>query len=230
MNDLSKLRRLNRLGQLACGAVLVGWTGLCQATVFSYTGTGSHTGTFSNDNDRAVISFSLPTAGSVTWQTWSFGGGINGAGSPVVSGGFTPMVWLFGNDGSSPDAHLLLTPPGSSCGAGTPDLGYCWDVSGSTNLAAGSYWIVLTQEGNGLNGTTLSAGFSKDDVAYSNYTASDFGGTGLFVLSDGSGLNRDGHWALDINQIIPVPLPATLWLLMPGLMLGRFSRTRLRAG
>jgi hypothetical protein len=225
MNDVSKLRRLNRLRQLVCGAVLVGWAGLCQAVTLSYTGT------FLNDNDKAVMPFTLTTAGSVAWQTWSFGGGVNGVGDAIAAGGFTPMIWLFGNDGSDPDAHLVLASPGGPCGAGAADgvTGYCWDVSGSTVLAAGSYWMVLTQEGNGLNGTTLSSGFSKDDAANFNYTASDFGGTGLFVLNDGSGRNRDGHWALDIlgfNVITPVPLPATLWLLIPGLMLGRFTRSR----
>lgn len=197
----------------------------------------SYTGTLSSPEIAFQTTFTLPAAGSVTFQTWGFGGGINAAGQVIPAGGFDPLIALFSGsgptanivvDGSSnplADADNLSNPPWSFVGncppAGTVAIGSnndCGDDFMQTPLPAGTYTLLLT-DANYIpqaifdNGT-LSEGFV------------DLTG-GVFQTCDpGSGacINPNGNYAVDIvsdQQILTstTPEPSTFLLLCSGLAL-----------
>ncbi len=203
----------------AAGALfprLLSTWGLVMTLGSAHAATQSYTGVFSHDDDRTLIAFTLATAANVTMQTWSFGGGINGAGESIAAGGFAPVLSLFDMN----EQLIGLAQAGAAgCGAGNPDAttGFCWDVAWNGILDAGSYRAVLTQDGNAPLGSSLSDGFQQDGQG--NYTGPAYlGVAGSFVLVDGS--QRVGHWALDLTA--PVPEPETWALLLAGLaILGR---------
>ena len=69
---------------------------LCSAGVIL-----SETGTLSSPEDTFVMALNLATAADVTLQTYGFGGGTNGAGTIIPSGGFDPFVGLFSGTGAT---------------------------------------------------------------------------------------------------------------------------------
>src|SRR5579872_5095089 len=75
-------------------------------------GSFSFTGVFTEDDDQAVFSFSVPAQEIVTMQTRSYAGGTNAAGTVIDSGGFDPVLTLFddgGNiQGSNDDGGTLV--------------------------------------------------------------------------------------------------------------------------
>lgn len=201
-------RQVGALLLISCG---VGWSG----TALPYT--FSATGRFSTDDQRAEIGFTVAAPSAVTLHTWSFGGGINGAGIGVPNGGFAPVVSLFETFGSL-DLIGLAEAGVATCRGNTDTLtSFCWDVSLTVNLVAGSYLAVLTQDDNLPFGPSFADGFIRDGQG--DFTGPAFlGGPGQFIL-----LTRDqrtGDWALDID--LPgssVPAPGTLGLFALGLIL-----------
>jgi hypothetical protein len=110
--------------------------------------------------------------------------------------------------------------------AAAPASGFCWDTGFSLMLAAGSYGLYLTQDGNLPAGSNvLTDGFSRSGRA--DYTAVEnlgLAGSGLrFVQVDGT--LRTGLWALDYTASAPldigqpVPEPSTALSLALGLLL-----------
>lgn len=169
----------------------------------------SYTGLFTGDGDVQLLSFTLPTASTVTIQTLSFAGGVNAAGTTIAPGGFSPDVWLFDPTGAllladSPESPDHAAP--SDCGlrAIDPGSGFCWDAYLNADLTAGTYSVALSQDGNVLaDGYSLAGGFTEQGV--SNYT--DVNGLGgEFYLPDGL-TERDGNWALDISGVPPIGVP-----------------------
>ena len=57
----------------------------------------SYVGTFANPGDVALINFSVAglNPATVTFQTFSYAGGTNGAGNLIASGGFDPVVTIY---------------------------------------------------------------------------------------------------------------------------------------
>ena len=121
----------------------------------------SYTGTLATPEDVFQTTFTLTSAGSVTIQTWGFGGGTNAAGTQIQSGGFDPLIALFSGPTSTivtdafgdplADADNLSNPPWSYVGncpaAGTVNIGGssdCGDVFLQASLAAGTYTLLLT--------------------------------------------------------------------------------------
>lgn len=188
--------------------------GLVLGAGSAHAATQSYSGLFSLDDERALMSFTVATPGAVTMQTWSFGGGIDGAGNAVAAGGFAPVLSLF----DATDALIGVAQAGvAGCGDGNVDSssGYCWDVSWSGVLGAGSYLAVLTQDDNSPTGPFLSDGFLRDGQG--NFTGPNFlGVAGSFILVDGA--QRDGHWALDVTTPIPEPEPWAVLLAGLGLI------------
>ncbi len=177
----------------------------------------SYTGTFTDDDQRHSLTFSLAAADTLIARTFSFGGGVNGTGAAVAAGGFAPVLSLFDAAGL-----LLQTASGSTatCGSGVgasdAATGFCWDAGFSATLSAGDYTLVLTQDGNLPWGPWLADGFSM--TGSPDYTGLVYlGQPGLrFVNADAS--QRDGHWAFDINFSSPVDEPATSLLMGAGLL------------
>lgn len=173
----------------------------------------AYSGELASDDEIVWLpAFTLSTPFSVGLQTWSFGGGVNAAATPIAAGGFAPVISLFEAEGDQ--TLLSLSQAGvAGCGAGAADAatGYCWDIGTDIALAAGSYVIALTQDDNLPLGPWRADGFLRQGAG--NFTG------GPFQLFTGD--LRDGHWALDITLPDPnlsVPLPGSLGLVLLALL------------
>lgn len=156
--------------------------------------TVSYTGTFSQDDDIAIFGFSLASNGPAMLRTWSYNGGVNGAGQVVLAGGFDPVISVydslgnlavFNDDGGSPlDSYIEMT------------------------FAAGAYTVFLTQSDNLPAGLTLGDGFSQ--AGNPSFTSSYGCTNGQFC--DFMANDRTNFWALDIVTA-ETPEPSTMLLL-----------------
>src|ERR1700736_1714831 len=63
-------------------------TGVASAGSFSFQGI------FTQDDQLEIFTFTAPTS-SFTVRTWSYAGGTNAASTPILSGGFDPIVSVF---------------------------------------------------------------------------------------------------------------------------------------
>jgi hypothetical protein len=197
----------------------------------------SYTGTFDSPQGVFQTTFTLNAPDTITFQTWSFGGGANAAGQVIPAGGFDPLIALFNGSGASAtiyvdgsgnplaDADNLVNSPWSYVGncpaAGTVAIGTnndCGDDYMQVSLAAGTYTLVLT-DANYIpaavfdNGA-LSEGFV--DLTGGAFQTCD--------STDNACITPNGNYAVDIvspdSQIAsPIPEPPTLPLLCSGLML-----------
>jgi hypothetical protein len=203
--------------------LVVSTMGCAAAADFSFTGT------FLNDTDVQLFSFTLlnPTAG-VSMRTWSYTGGTNAAGSVVPGGGFAPILNLYLADGTqlNPGTGGPCTVPatGNALTDLLPDgvTGECSDVYYPTTLSfpagiwqPGTYIVALSLNANpGLG--DLSAGFFAPNVlgipVPGNFTCqtgpTGFQGNpptlpvdGAFCDEFASGVQRNGSWALDILSV-----------------------------
>jgi MYXO-CTERM domain-containing protein len=196
--------------------------------------TASHQGAFVDDDAWASFAVAMPVAGSFSARTWHYSGGTQADGRAVAGGGFAAVLTLTDITG-----EVLYSGVGagndSVCqtwGEPLPASGYCWDTGLQMQLAAGSYLLFLSQDGNTALGINLLVdGFSRS--GQSDYTAVDHLGliaSGLrFVQVDGS--LRSGAWALDIATPMPSPVPAppTAWAMACGLGLLAARRRRPQA-
>jgi hypothetical protein len=207
----------------------------------------SYTGTLNSPESVFETTFNLAAAGSVTLQTWGFGGGTNAAGQVIAPGGFDPLLTLFSGpvgtativtDGSGnplADADNLSNAPWSyvnNPAAGEvaigPDLEFGDDFMQTPSLAAGTYTLVLSDAGYQpaaiYDGGALSEGFF--DLT---------GGVFQTCESTTNCISPSGNYAVDI--ITPrvvgtqgTPEPPPLPLLLTGLALlagfGSFNQRR----
>jgi hypothetical protein len=190
-------------------------TGLCGARVAN-SASFSFTGLFFQDDNVRLYAFTLSSPGSVTLETWSYGGGTDAAGQMVPGGGFDTDLTLFSSSGSLVD----LTFAGSGCPPGHTDLatGLCGDSLLSQSLGAGKYIVALTEYPNTANGTTLSSGFLEDGQG--NFTGPAICGTAGSFLDLGCN-QRNANFELDIvgaASATLVPEPASVVLFGFGLL------------
>jgi hypothetical protein len=146
----------NKNGLVALIALAFGGT-VAHADITSYTGT------LSSPEDTVEFVLTLAAAGTVTFQTWGFGGGTNAAGQIIPAGGFDPLIALFNgppetatiyvDSSGNPlaDADNLDNAPWSFVGkcppAGTVAIGAnndCGDDFMQLGLAAGTYTLLLS--------------------------------------------------------------------------------------
>jgi len=203
---------------------------LCLGTL-AYASDFSYEGSFVKDDEVQLFNFSIGTTSNVTLRTFSFTGGVNAHNSTILSGGFDPIVALFG--GSEPLKGFYINhnddnpsnPP-------DPVTGDSWDSYLNMSLTPGSYTVALMQYGNFYkSGTGNDAGPVFTRLGQGNYTAALEGGTaGIpFWISDNEmnpplgATQRDGHWAIDILNVqnstlgstivTPEPVSSALFLL-----------------
>jgi hypothetical protein len=182
-------------------------------------GSGCTLDTSNTDGDFAqwaavANDFTVSTTSSVEAITFSYGGGVNGAGQTIAQGGFEPYLSLFDAGGN----FLASTFLGTTCPAGANVntlSGQCFDESldGGT-LAPGSYKIAISAFENLSFAENLGSGTLAD------------GFTGLGNLNTG----EDLHYAFDVilKSTSTVPEPTVGWVLR-GTILALVVMRRIRA-
>jgi len=211
-------------GLVVClaAAVVVGVPTAARASslttlILDFTGAASDTldfsGSFSSDNDVAVILFSLAAPTTIGARTTS-----------AATGGFDPILSLFRfSDAADLSTGLLIANNDDADFANgvidsalqsSPDV----DVSPFNVLDAGLYGLVLTQSLNLSTGFLFGQGFAFDDdpIFTCGLYAADPAECGGFVASDGSARTNAFGGTVGITpleQPAPVPEPAT-WVLM----------------
>jgi len=189
-----------------CAPLLAGtisFTGdLRTDATFVGCGSGCVLGVSNSDGEyaqwaAAVQDFTIAAPSTIEAITFSYGGGLNGAGTTISEGGFEPYLSLFDASGN----FLASTFFGTVCppDASTNTLsGQCFDVvlDGGT-LAPGNYQIAISAFENLSLAENLGVGTLAD------------GFTGLGNLAQG----EDLHYAFDVILTEAVPEPQTLWLL-----------------
>lgn len=189
--------------------VLLGFAVPASASVVSFTGT------FTEDNDVQLFTFSLLTSSTVTLQTLGFGGsadnpgGTNAAGQIILPGGFESVLQIY--DAATGDAigGPILPGPDPDCSPRTPDpnrAGFCQDAYAQEFLPAGNYLLALTQNANLPNGNLSDGFYYADTVPDPNFNS---GFVGSF------GFPGSGRWAVDLLSVdsaqeVPEPAPAVL--------------------
>jgi hypothetical protein len=175
----------------------------------------SETGLLLNPEDSVLINLMLVADGSVTLQTYGFGGGTNAMGDVIPSGGFDPFVGLF--SGTGPGAAFIdgtsdiLTNYSPGCPpAGTITIGsipgQCGDVNLQfSGLAAGVYTVLMSDAAY-----LPSAAFEDSGVLGDGFV--DLTGGVFQTCDDANDCNTDtANWALDITtsgeSTAPSPVP-----------------------
>lgn len=163
-----------------------------------------------------MIDLNLVASGTVTLQTFGFGGGTNGAGASIPNGGFDPFVALFSGSGPTAvflngDSDVLSNyttgcPPAGTAAIGSIP-GQCGDVNLSfPGLTPGDYTVLLT-DGEYIPNAVFEASPGLLGDGFTDLTA------GVFqTCFDTNNCNNDtANWALDISAPAAsnVPEPAT---------------------
>jgi hypothetical protein len=190
----------------------------------SFAASISFTGTFFNDTDVQLFTFTLnaDTPG-VTLRTFSYAGGVNADGASIAPGGFDTHLSLFAANGDAMNPGLSgCSLPGNPLPA-DPITQLCADTYYPTTdsfpggiWSAGTYIVALSEDANAAVGN-LSDGFFANAVlgltSPANFTCQlpPEGGfqSGPTFPIDGAFCDnqtatdtlRNGHWALDILNV-----------------------------
>lgn len=199
MNLKGKLRL--PLAALLFGAV---GTAALQAASINQTYTGTLDSESGTPGSVVLKTLSLTSISNVTIYTTSYGGGTNLNGTVTTPGGFQPNITLYNNTGFTiANQSASFSPINNSWD------GYLTD----SNLAAGTYYVTLTDWQNQESITATTLNLTTPYLSFS--------GPGGTNFTDVQGNNRTGNYALDISATpvggSAVPEPATLSLILPGL-------------
>lgn len=199
-------------------------TAFLMSSAMAQSFTRQSQGVFLADDDTYLDSFRLDAASVLDITTLSYAGGVAYNGLAINGGGFIPVLSLFSLNG---DVLQIAQGGNAICGAGkNPDAlsGFCWDVSLSTQLAAGDYFFVLSQDGNIPGGAQYADGFTA--AGQNAYTGETYAGNPdlSFVSPDGSA--RTGYWFLQysVSAVSSVPEASTAIMLLCGLLSLSYKR------
>ncbi|NTV29409.1 MAG: PEP-CTERM sorting domain-containing protein [Candidatus Omnitrophica bacterium] len=202
----------------------------------AWASTTSYQGSFTKDDDIQTFNINIPEQSNVLFRTFSYAGGVNGAGETVARGGFDPFLSLFdgtgafidSNDDAADNAGQYVVPADAVTGKQ-------WDSYLSIVLEPGNYILALTQAENqfvGGVGDNISEGFTFSGQG--NYTPELVGVTETTpfweMYDNGQVVHRDGHWAVDVtaeSQVV-TPEPASMLLFGLGGAAMAFARRRMK--
>jgi len=190
--------------------------GPCLANTFLFQGT------FGQDDQVALFSFSASTPESLTFETFSYAGGTSGT-TVFPPGGFAPTAFIFDGLGN------VFTLTNGTCGqVGTdPDTGNCNDLFYQNTFGPGTFTLALAVDDNRPVDTTVIDGFVQDGNP--GFTCQEAGTSGSFCdLTTVLGTSRTGDWAISISgadSANQVPEPG-MFLLTAGSVVAMLLRRR----
>lgn len=156
----------------------------------------TYSGSLAADDDRFVLAFHLDADTAFSAVTTSY-----------ADGGFAPMLTLFGAAGGVQQEVGSAHVCGAGSGAQDPASRACWDAVFSTQLGAGDYTLVLTQDGNYAIGDSLADGFQQDGLAhYTSLFAYGVEDGSLCVNADAT--QRSCGWTLRVDGLDAADAPS----------------------
>src|SRR5258708_11592652 len=113
----------------------------------------SYTGNFASDDVVQTFNFIVASQGLVTFQTFGYAGGINGAGNAIAAGGFDPLVSLVNSAGD----FLAFNNDGACVQVGTDATTLnCFHAYLPLGVDARSYTLALTADNDLALGATFA--------------------------------------------------------------------------
>jgi hypothetical protein len=221
-----KTMKRNLIQSLIMASSLLMATNLANASVFSFTGSFTPDPPKFQYSDDQYQFFRFQTDGTstVTLKTVSYAGGtLAQSGVTVTGGGFDPMLTLFRPNGLVIDQNDDLDP------------GVQLDSFLSGVLAAGTYWVALTQSFNLVNGIYYDPNSGNNGFTQTGNYTGPLNGCSNGQFCNFMGENRLGDWALNITGVVsaqtvsvfvPVPEPDEYQLLLLGAGLMAFQVRR----
>jgi hypothetical protein len=188
----------------------------------------SFSGNFTSDDDKAFFTFAISAPGTVSLQSWSYGGGVDPLSNVIAGGGFGPVLSLFDSGGNLlgfDRGGVVGGVPPNDCGAGGRSVdvvsGQCLDAYLQTPLGlSGTYTVVISEQDNTPNGPNLTDGFALDGTG--NFTG------GPFI--DAGGFQRTSSYHFTVgpveNAVTVIPEPATGLLALAAIGIGTALRKR----
>lgn len=208
--------RRNVISAIVLATVMLLFTSV-QAADFDFSGT------FTKDNDVALLNFSVGAFSTVTIFSSSWGVPNGNADGYILYGGFDPIlaIWTSAGalQGEQDDGGIV----GTTTSNGVDYFHGYWDSYYSLDLNAGDYLASITQFNNFANGNQLSNGFNQDSnptftQGFATVPQTYFNGVYL-----GDNDYRTGDWEFHLINVSAanvqsIPEPGTILLVGSGLL------------